>query len=208
MPAGSTKVRPAHRRKPELRKGSDAARELLSQRAFGLAIGVSRQAVQKAIRSGRLRGSLREDERTGRTLIELTLGRSEWEAWTDPSKRNDSTKGGRPTEAERTTGSLFGGAEELHARSVRTTLATTRTEQVALDVELRRLELERLRGNLVDKGEVQREAFRLGRLVRDRLQAIPDRIAATLAALDKPAQVHELLHVEISKALETLEGVP
>jgi hypothetical protein len=179
--------------------------ELLTPRAFGQALGVSRQAVQKAIKAGRLQASVRRDERTGRNLIELHAGRAEWEAWTDPTKRHEHARGGRPVEAEKGTPSMFDPAETARAAVVRTNLATTRTEQVQLDVELRRLELEQRRGNLVDRGEVQREAFRLARLVRDRLQAIPDRSSASLAALDNPGQVHQLLLEEITRALEALD---
>jgi len=182
------------------------ATELLSPRAFGLALGVTRQAVMKAIVAGRLRASLSRCERTGRHLVDLELGRQEWRDWTDPAKQKDRAepaRGGRPKKGAAATPSMFD-PDSVKAQAVRTTLATTRTEQVALDVELKRLELAQRQGALVDRREVQREAFRLARAVRDRLQAIPDRIAANLAALEKPGQVHQALAEEIARALETL----
>lgn len=176
----------------------------LSPRAFGAALGVSRQAVQQAIASGRLRDSLGKDERTGWTRIDLEQGRREWRAWTDPDKsRNGKKPAGRPAAASKGTPSLF--AEEREHKREQITHARASAERVSLDAELKRLELETLRGNLVDRREVQKEAFKLARILRERLQAIPDRIAAKLAALEKPALVHELLAGEIALALESLE---
>lgn len=180
--------------------------QLLSPRAFGEAVGVTRQAVQKAIRSGRLKDSLSKDEHTGHHRIELDRGRSEWEAWADPSMRPKGRKPpGRPPKASKATPSMFETENDRERKVEQLSHARASAERVALDAELKRLELDTLRGHLVDKRDVQREAFRLARALRDRLQAIPDRLAATLAALDKPAQVHETLAAEIAQALEALD---
>jgi hypothetical protein len=183
-----------------------ATLEILSPRAFGQAIGVSRQAVVKAIRSGRLKEALSKDERTGYHRIELVRGRSEWEAWADPSMRPKGKKPpGRPAKGARGTPSLFDTENDRARKTEQVTLARASAVRVSLDAELKQFELDTLRGNLIDKREVQREAFRLARSLRDRLQAIPDRISAQLAALDKPAQVHEALAGEIAKALEAMD---
>lgn len=176
----------------------------LSPRAFGEALGVSRQAVQQAITSGRLKDSLGKDERTGWTRIDLEKGRREWRAWTDPDKSRNGKPAGRPTAASKGTPSLF--AEEREHKREQITHARASAERVALDAELKRLELDTLRGNLVDRREVQKEAFKLARILRERLQAIPDRVAAKVAALEKPALVHELLAGEIALALQSLEN--
>lgn len=185
-----------------------AAPQLLSTRAFGEALGVSKQAVLKAIKTGRLSASLSKDEHTGFRRIDLVAGKNEWEAWTTPYMRAKRKAAGRPSNAEKVTPSLFDSesdrTNERERKVEQLTHARASAERVALDAELKRIELDQLRGNIVDKREVQREAFRLARALRDRLQAIPDRIAATLAALDKPAQVHETLSSEIANALQSL----
>lgn len=183
------------------------ATEVLSPRAFGAALGVTRQAVQEAIRSGRLSESLSKDERTGYWLIQAEKGRAEWEAWTNPDTRPKGKRpSGRPKSANKGTPSMFEQPEEKERRHEQLTHARASAERVALDAELKKLELETLRGNLVDRRQVQLEAFRLARLVRDRIQAVPDRLAAKLASMDKPAQVHETLAAELARALEALEG--
>lgn len=186
-----------------------APSQLLSPRAFGAALGVKRQAVQQAIQAGRLREAVTRDERTGFWRIDLEKGRAEWEAWADPAKRPKGRKpAGRPAQASRGTPSLFEREtpDDRARKRELVTHARASTERTMLDAELKRIELEQLRGNLVDRREVQKEGFRLARLVRDRLQAIPDRVAASVAAMDKPAQVHEVLAAEIAKALESLNG--
>lgn len=180
--------------------------QLLSPRAFGAAVGVTRQAVQEAIRTGRLKESLSKDERTGYHRIELARGRSEWEAWADPGKRPKGRKPpGRPPKATKGTPSMFDTQNERERKVEQLSHARASAERVQVDAELKRLELDERRGHLVDKRDVQREAYRLARALRDRLQAIPDRIAATLAALDKPGQVHEALAAEIAEALAGLD---
>lgn len=186
-----------------------ATAQLLSPRAFGEAVGVTRQAVQKAIRTGRLKAALSKDERTGHHLIELERGRSEWEAWADPSKRPKGRKPpGRPSKASKGTPSMFETPVDRERKVEQLSHARASAIRVGLEAELKQLELDQLRGYLIDKREVQREAFRLGRELRDRLQAIPDRLSTRLAALDKPAQIHETLAAEIAQALQLLDERP
>lgn len=184
-------------------KAKAQKKELLSPRRFGLALGVTRQAVQEALRTGRITAKSATKDDRGHWSINLEVGRAEWEAWTDPSMRRETKPRGRESAAVHVTPSLFE-AEDRERKTQQVSHARASAERVAIDAELKRWELEQLRGNLVDRREAQREAFRIGRLVRDRLQAIPDRIAASLAALDKPAAVHERLAAEIAQALEAL----
>ena len=50
--------------------------------------------------------------------------------------------------------------------------------------------------------EVRKEAFTLGRTFRDRMLAIPGRLAATIAAVSNARKVEQLLADEIRQALE------
>lgn len=62
------------------------------------------------------------------------------------------------------------------------------------------------RGKFVDIEEVKKTAFQLGRMVRNRVLGIPDRVAAILAAEVDPKQVRMILLSELRQALEDLEG--
>lgn len=70
--------------------------------------------------------------------------------------------------------------------------------------ELARLEFEERIGTLTQAEGVEREAFRIGRLVRDGLLNIPSRLAGVLAAESDQRRVHDLLETEIRQALEAL----
>lgn len=180
-------------------------RELLSPKDFGAALGVSRQAVMEAIGNGRLEGSVTKDHR-GRWKIDLVSGRDAWKESADPAKRprpGARKPTGRPPTPDATP-ELPGIAPPVSLDEEEVSHARASTARVLVDTEKRRLELEQLKGNLIDRAEAQREQMLLARLVRDRLQAIPDRIAAQLAALSSPAQCHELLTREIADALDAL----
>ncbi|MBF0160338.1 MAG: hypothetical protein HQL58_12535 [Magnetococcales bacterium] len=60
-------------------------------------------------------------------------------------------------------------------------------------------------GRYVAVEEVQRAAVQSGRLIRDRILRIPDRVAAMLAAETSPRVVREILTTELRQALEALE---
>ncbi len=67
---------------------------------------------------------------------------------------------------------------------------------------LAKLDYEERIGQLVRADEVREVAFNTYRQFRDRMLAIPDRIAAQLAAETYAAKVHEILAGEIRNALD------
>jgi len=74
------------------------------------------------------------------------------------------------------------------------------------DAERAVLELAVRRGELVDLGAVRKAWFDIGRAIRDRMQAIPERVGAQLAVEADPARVRTFLASEIASALEALVG--
>ena len=60
------------------------------------------------------------------------------------------------------------------------------------------------REELVPTADVKREAFTLGRQIRDNVMGIPDRVAPLLAAAQDSREVHRLLSDELRTALRTL----
>ena len=70
--------------------------------------------------------------------------------------------------------------------------------------QLSSLELEARAGSLASVDHMKKAAFECARRVRDRLLALPDRLAARLAATDDPAAVHELLTSELEGALQSI----
>lgn len=176
-----------------------AAKTWLSPKAFGeqRRPAVTRQAVMRAIADGRLSKKSLARTDAGHWRIEPEAGNREWDAWTDPAKtRAGQTAGGRPP----ATPSLF----DAQAREEQISHARASAKRISVDTELRQLELEERRGELVPRSAVVRVFYEVARDLRERLLAIPDRVAAPCQAAPSIASAHELLTQEITHALEGL----
>lgn len=67
--------------------------------------------------------------------------------------------------------------------------------------DLREIELQERRGNLIGRADVEEQAFKAARIVREGMLAIPDRLAHLLAAESDPAKIHAAMTEEIRKVL-------
>jgi hypothetical protein len=74
----------------------------------------------------------------------------------------------------------------------------------ALNARMTKLDYEERLGQLVPAAEAKKEAFEMGRIFRDRMLAIPGRVAASLAAETDVKRVEAKLASEIRRALEEL----
>lgn len=83
-------------------------------------------------------------------------------------------------------------------------LADSQRKKEEFRAKLVELEYEERVGTLVRKSEVEKEAFRIGRLVRDAILNVPSRLAGILAAESDQRRVHDLLEKELRQALESL----
>ena len=84
------------------------------------------------------------------------------------------------------------------------TLAGEQLRKETALADLREMEVHRKRGELVEKVKVESEAFRVGRLIRDALMGLPDRLAGVLASESDQHKTHALLTKEIRQILEAL----
>src|SRR4030067_1080931 len=84
------------------------------------------------------------------------------------------------------------------------TLEELRKEGQKLENELKTLELEKEKGNLIPTAEVQKAAFERHRKVRDAIENIPSRISDILAAETDGYKIKEMLSQEIYQVLEGL----
>ena len=144
----------------------------LSLRAYARHRGVSLAAVQKAIQTGRI-------QTTPAGKIDVEQADQDWERNTNYG----------PTPA--TGDAPVSGPSYAQSRAIRE----------AYLVRLAKIEYEERLGKLISRDEVQVAAFNKFRMFRDGMLNIPDRVAAVLAAESDTHQVHEMLAVEIRKAL-------
>jgi pyruvate/2-oxoglutarate dehydrogenase complex dihydrolipoamide acyltransferase (E2) component len=159
---------------------------LLSLRAYAKHRGVSLAAVQKTIHSGRITPN-------ADGLIDSDRADAEWNAKTRPGQRRTRPAAVTPREpAEAPTAGL----DYFRARAIRESYLA----------RLAKIEFEERIAKVVDRDEVQVAAFTRGRVVRDNMLNIPDRVAATLAAESDVDRVHRILSDEIRMALDVLAG--
>jgi len=172
-----------------------AKKELISQREYARRLGVSHVAVQRAVKTGRISAV------DGK--VDPAQADRQWQENTDQSKpRNRIT--GRPKQA-RTAGEPsepmdMGGADEaIGGTNTATGYAKARAARELYQAQLAKLELDRQRGTLIRADEVRIGAFNMARKARDQLIALPDRVAALLAATQEPAEVQRILEEEIER---------
>ena len=157
--------------------------------------GVSTRAVQKAL-NDRISGA-----RAGRGTLYPGLADRLWRRNTDPDH------GGK-----RTAGEEVRDLDELRERARNLgidpnsvpDIADSKALRLACLAALSQIELDEKQGRLVDQEDVRKEAFKLARLTRDAMLAIPDRLAAEIAGLTDPFEVHAKITAEIRSAIEEI----
>lgn len=164
----------------------------LSRRAYARHRGVTLQAVQKAIKAGRI-------SVTPEGNIDPVAADADWERNTSPrpsqagsQHRLPQAPAPQPRAAAAQPAFEPGPAMEFaRARAVRETYRA-RTDKINFEART---------GALVSADEVKIAAYARFRQFRDRMLNIPDRLSAELAAESEAARVHEMLSGEIRIAL-------
>lgn len=146
----------------------------------------------------------------GKRLIDVDKGMALWD-------RNTRRNGSQKLSPEAQQADRRGGTELRvpDAKAVKSYILGLPEDQIpGLDVsrerkehyaaELARLQALQGRKELLPADEVRREAFALGRAIRDGMMGIPDRLAPLLAATMDAREAHRLLTEEIRVALRSL----
>lgn len=153
--------------------------------------GISAAAVSQAITAGKLPTAAVKKGQGYQ--IDVEVADREWVENTAPGM-------GSPTHAQP---KGFNSGDDVKPIGSET-LAASKAKREAFLAELARLEYEQKAGTLVPIEDVQKEAFRIARIVRDNMLNIADRLAAELAAETNQFRVHTRLTEELRKALEEL----
>lgn len=156
---------------------------LITQAAFSRQIGVSKPYIHKLVKKGIIR------LRNGKVDTEQALAAMKANA--DPA---NLLRGETQTEVIPAGGNAVGGVD----------FVTARTMREAFKAKLAKLEYEEKSGKLTDAARVKNDAFKAGRIIRDELLAIPDRLADVLAEEDDPGTVGKLLQDELEAILNEL----
>jgi hypothetical protein len=146
-----------------------------SNRELGRRLGVSETAIRKAERAGRI-------EREADGAWDVAKVQAAWRRNTDQAQQRDPPPGLRPV-PEVAIGAV---RQTLHEQGLPApggmTFLQARTANEVLKAQERRLRLQQLKGELVERARAISLVFRLARDERDAWSGWPPRIAAVLAA--------------------------
>jgi hypothetical protein len=177
-----------------------ANKKLISQREYARRRGVSHVAVQRAVKAGRIS--------TVNGQIDPALADRQWRDNTDQSKpRNRITGNPKQTKAPGAPSEPMewsAGDEAFGGPSTASGYAKARAARELYQAQLAKLELDRQRGILVRADEVRLGAFNMARKARDQLIALPERLAAVIAAIQDPAEVQRILEEEIERICQEI----
>lgn len=146
---------------------------------------VSRAAVTYAVQEGRI--TAHDDPQTGKRYIESDEADRQWEENTEPQRNAPPKK--RAKEPRSAAGP---------------SLAQSRAEKEYYLAAQAKLAYEQKLNLLVSAEDVRKEWTRIGRMIRNAILTVPDRLAPLLAGVTDPAKVHELITKELTQSLEAV----
>ena len=96
-------------------------------------------------------------------------------------------------------------AQESLGGPAGSSFAQARTAEMVFRARLRKLEFETKSGKFLPSGDVKVKWYTLARQVRDKLLALPAKLAPQLAALSEAREIRDLLDAEIVAILKSLQ---
>ena len=174
----------------------------ITQKELARRMGVTPQAVSKRVKAGRL--TLLADG-----TLDPEMAEREWNATREPAPSQTATSKPPAATVPAAARSEPSGSQPTTTRSstqpgATGTYAQAKTADALYKAKLRQIEFEHRSGTLVRSDDVEQHWYALAQAVRTRLMAIPQRLAAELAATDDIHRVRLRLDEEIRTALEEL----
>lgn len=176
----------------------------LSMTKFGELIGVSGNAVKKAIETGRIpmRYVGRRNGKGSYIITDPVGARHAWGENTDHSK---SHQAGKPRADKVANPDDREGQADIPKPTDTIRAGKARAHREVFQAKLAQLEYEEKSGKLGDLNKIKMKQFEQGQILREAILVIPDRIAAELAAKlgkDVPVHVvHEVMERELRNVL-------
>ena len=166
-----------------------------SLRDFSRIMGVTLKAVQKAISSGRIETTIYD----GVKVIEVEKSIADWKKNTNPTQSFASRLQKKNPPPSPLAETKKGAVPEF---------AESRAIREAFQARMVKLEYDKKRGRVVEKKEIEKEAFEFGKLIRDSIKNIPARVSAELAAVTKaePFLIEKVLNEQFDEILNLLSS--
>ena len=153
---------------------------------------VSKAAVSKAVKEGRI--TLVVDPATGKRSVDPITADKEWTANTVAGQKSAAGVNGQAPPGEPKPDDKPKGPSYADSRAIREAYAA----------RMSKLEYQEKMGSLMSVEKVKQDAFRMARITRDAILAIPDRISHELAATTDQHTVHVTLTKALIDALDQL----
>ena len=175
--------------------------EKISQREYAKRLGISNEAVSKAIREGKIdKGWDREEEK-----IIVPYANKEWGAL--HMKTNVSQllqqEVGEEAQVDGQSPARKGGLTLTNESS----FADAKRVREIIHAQLAALDLKERKGELVRKDEVYKQLYAFGQQVRLAVMATPDRGIDAILASKTRAEAYQILSGALQEALEELANV-
>lgn len=173
---------------------ADEKEKPVSVRAFARMHKVSHPTVLGWMNSGRItNGVVVPNKKTGHRKILPSVANEELKKTDDPDKHYLRVNGG---------GSPPDGESPAAAKIP--ALAKVKAQKETILLQKAAIELQVMKGKLVEKETVYHTLFAFGKLLRENITGIPDRISDDLFAAKSRADIHRILSEELNRALEDL----
>lgn len=168
----------------------------VSVREYARRRGVSHVAVLKAIKAGRI-----SKARDG--TIEPEKADAQWDAGTDPARRRPSKRTAAEPPSNSSGATSGPSTAEPVAQGGGATFNQARTAHEIAKAQRARIQVQRLKEEVVDKARATAVVFRLARQERDAWVNWPSRVAALMAselnveahAMQKALEIHVRAHL-------------
>ena len=162
--------------------------------------GCSQAAVSHAVRRGRISDAIVEKD--GKRWLDRDLA---IELWDKNTVKTKNSKVREPEEAPKNETELKQAIDRLPDDSI-PDLNESRARREHYQAELAKLQVTQQRGDLVPAEQVKKDAFNVGRAVREALSNLADRLSHQLAGETDPVVIHKLISDEHRAALSELAG--
>ena len=168
----------------------------MSPREYAKSRGISRTAVMKYIHSGVLNISVWKNKQ-GHYRILPGAADEERRDSRHPSYGHAAANGKKSN----------GSNDHRVDPSDRGSLAELKRRKEMINIQKGVIELKKLQGTLVDRADVNKLLFEFGKMIRERLLAIPDRVVDDLLASDTRAEAHRFLYAALEDELRALSNM-
>lgn len=162
--------------------------------------GCSQAAVSQAVKRGRISDAVVEKD--GRRWLDRDLA---IELWDKNTVRNNNAKVRKADPIPASPKELQKAIDGLPDDAI-PELNQSRARREHYLAELAKLQVAQQRGELIAVEEIKKEAFKIGRSVREGLSNLADRLSHQLAGETDPVIIHKLLSDEHRAALVELAG--